>query len=241
MQRRDAPSHGSCSKHLGQRESYQRSSFDFWFGDHGSEEWRGGCNRATEATDRSRPLRRHPPIAARGQSDEDISEEDEDDDVESESGGGYCSPCEYGSEYIDDALHDGSLILDSYASFELIKSSSEVVGGLYYNGRESDDELFAELTSRPEKCVASGAQLYFGQAGAENYFQVITKGAGKGPLSVSVLGPNADSVINVSVTYCGQDKYTVMYKVIEPGYYIVHIKWAEWSIPDSPVMCEVTA
>uniref|UniRef100_A0A131YZ45 Filamin/ABP280 repeat containing protein n=1 Tax=Rhipicephalus appendiculatus TaxID=34631 RepID=A0A131YZ45_RHIAP len=236
MRKRDAAQCDSRNNSLQQRESYQKYSYDFWFGYCSSEE--GECSRGTEGADRARQPSRHPSMAARRRSDEDVSEED---DVESEDGSCGCSSCEYGSEFIDDGLHDCSLILDSYTSFELVKSSSDVVGGLYYKVRERDDELFAEPTSRPEKCVASGAQLYFGQVGAENRFQVCTKDAGKGPLSVSVLGPNADSVISVSITYCGQDKYTVMYKVIEPGYYIIHIKWAEWPIPDSPVMCEVTA
>lgn len=235
LRKRDADSRNN---HPRQREPYQKYSYEFWFGHYNSEEWVEGCSRGTEGADRARQTRRHHSMAARRRSDEDVSE---DDDVESEDGSCGCSSCDYGSEFIDDALHDCSLIMDSYASFELVKSSSDVVGGLYYNVRERDDELFAEPTSRPEKCVASGARLYFGQVGAENHFQVCTKDAGKGPLAVSVLGPNADSVINVSVTYCGQDKYTVMYKVIEPGYYIIHIKWAEWPIPDSPVMCEVTA
>ncbi|XP_037573793.1 uncharacterized protein LOC119456222 isoform X5 [Dermacentor silvarum] len=237
LRKRNAPLCDFRDNHLRQRESYRRPSYEFWFGAH-SEEGGGECSRATENADRDCLLRRHPSTAA-GRSDEDASEEE--DYAESEDGSAYSSSCEYGSEYIDDALHDSSLILESYASFELVKSSSEVVGGLYYDCREPDDELFAEPTSRPEKCLASGARLYFGQVGTENHFQVSTKDAGKGPLSVSVQGPNAGSVINVSVTYCGQDEYTVTYKVIEPGYYIIHIKWAEWPIPDSPVMCKVTA
>nr|XP_037278455.1 uncharacterized protein LOC119171738 isoform X1 [Rhipicephalus microplus] len=237
IRKRDSPLCNSRNNSLRQRESSQRYSYDFWLGYCSTEE--EGCSRGTEGADRARQPRKRPAMAARRRSDEDVSEEE--DDVESEEGSCDCSSCEDGSEFIDDALHDCSLILDSYASFELVKSSSDAVGGLYYNFRERDDELFAEPTSRPDKCMASGAQLYFGQVGAENHFQVSTKDAGKGPLSASVLGPNADSVTSVSVTYCGKDKYTVMYKVIEPGYYIIHIKWAEWPIPDSPVICEVTA
>lgn len=178
-------------------------------------------------------------------SDEDVSDEENDEDgMEDEAGfekGSWCSSCESGSAYIDDALNESSLMLESYASFELVRSSSEVVGSLYYDHGDQDPlGLFAESPSHPEKCVASGAWLYFGQVGAENHFQVSTKDAGTGPLSVSVQGPHAGSVIKVSVTYCGLGNYTVMYKVIEPGYYIIHIKWADWPIPDSPVMCKVT-
>lgn len=72
------------------------------------------------------------------------------------------------------------------------------------------------------------------------HFQVSTKGAGEGPLSVSIQGPHRGAVVKVSVTYTGLDNYTVMYKVIEPGYYIVAIRWANWPIPDSPIMCKVT-
>lgn len=173
-------------------------------------------------------------------SDEDVSDEEEEEEAESDDGS-CCSSCESGSAYIDDAMHESSLMLDSYASFEMTRASSEVVGELYYQCQVREDwELFTGSTSRPEKCVASGARLYFGEVGAENHFQVSTKDAGMGPLSVSVLGPNPGSVIKVSVTYCGLDNYTVMYKVIDPGYYIVHIKWADWPVPDSPVMCKVT-
>ncbi|XP_050035060.1 uncharacterized protein [Dermacentor andersoni] len=240
LRKRNAPLCDFRDSHLRQHDFYRKPSYEFWFGARSSEKGGGEGSRATENDDRDCLLGRHPSMAA-GRSDEDASEEEEKD-AESEDGSAYCSSCEYGSEYIDDdSLHDCSLILESYASFELVKSSSEVVGGLYYDCREPDDELFAEPTSRPEKCVASGARLYFGQVGAENHFQVSTKDAGKGPLSVSVLGPNASSVINVSVSYFGQDKYRVTYRVIEPGYYIIHIKWADWSLPDSPVMCKVTA
>lgn len=72
------------------------------------------------------------------------------------------------------------------------------------------------------------------------FFQVNTKGAGEGPLSVSIQGPSRRAVVKVSVTYSGLDNYTVMYKVIEAGYYIVNIRWANWPIPDSPIMCKVT-
>lgn len=142
------------------------------------------------------------------------------------------------SEYIDDLPNEDSLLLDYYSAFEDVKLSSDVVGRIYYDENRSD--LFGRCSSRPEKCVASGPRLYFGQVGAENHFEVKTKDAGSGPLSVSIQGPIHGSVVKVSVTYCGLDNYTVMYKVIEPGYYIVNIKWADWPIPDSPVMCKVT-
>ncbi|XP_077538329.1 uncharacterized protein LOC144150845 isoform X4 [Haemaphysalis longicornis] len=224
-----------------QNECYRSPSYDFWFGSgHGDRHDLSDVNRKTGPS----LLRRHPSMAA-VRSDEDVSDEENDEDgMEDEAGfekGSWCSSCESGSAYIDDALNESSLMLESYASFELVRSSSEVVGSLYYDHGDQDPlGLFAESPSHPEKCVASGAWLYFGQVGAENHFQVSTKDAGTGPLSVSVQGPHAGSVIKVSVTYCGLGNYTVMYKVIEPGYYIIHIKWADWPIPDSPVMCKVT-
>ncbi|KAH9367378.1 hypothetical protein HPB48_010173 [Haemaphysalis longicornis] len=224
-----------------QNECYRSPSYDFWFGSgHGDRHDLSDVNRKTSPS----LLRRHPSMAA-VRSDEDVSDEEDDEDgTEDEAGfekGSWCSSCESGSAYIDDALNESSLMLESYASFELVRSSSEVVGSLYYDHGDQDPlGLFAESPSHPEKCVASGAWLYFGQVGAENHFQVSTKDAGTGPLSVSVQGPHAGSVIKVSVTYCGLGNYTVMYKVIEPGYYIIHIKWADWPIPDSPVMCKVT-
>lgn len=143
-----------------------------------------------------------------------------------------------GSEYIDDFPSDTPLMLNDYSVFESVKSTNDVVSRIYCDNEDSD--LFGKSTSYPEKCIAFGPRLYFGQVGAENHFEVSTKGAGEGPLSVSIQGPHRGAVVKVSVTYTGLDNYTVMYKVIEPGYYIVAIRWANWPIPDSPIMCKVT-
>ncbi|KAK8759329.1 hypothetical protein V5799_003040, partial [Amblyomma americanum] len=163
----------SDSRGRRQRECYQSPSYEFWFGDCERDE--RDCNRGAR---KSAPplLKRHLSMAA-VRSDEDVSDEEEEEgESEGEAGsddGSYCSSCESGSAYIDDALHESSLMLDSYTSFEMTKASSEAVGELYYQCQErEDEELFAGSTSRPEKCVASGARLYFGQVGAENHFQV---------------------------------------------------------------------
>ncbi|CAN7983168.1 unnamed protein product [Ixodes hexagonus] len=200
-----------------QKYCYQSYSYAFWFGDiePGPCAMRCQCSKGT--------LRRHVSMATVVSGD-DLS-----------SGSGSDSS---DSEYIDDLPNEDSLLLECYSAFESVKLSSDVVGGIYYD--EDNLKLFGECSSRPERCVASGPRLYFGQVGAENHFEVSTKGAGSGPLSVGVQGPVHGSVVKVSVTYCGLDNYTVMYKVIEPGYYIVNIKWADWPIPDSPVMCKVT-
>ncbi|XP_029822500.2 uncharacterized protein LOC8039013 isoform X3 [Ixodes scapularis] len=215
-----SPTRAEGSEH--RKYCHQSHSYAFWFGDigQGPRAMRCQCSEGN--------LRRHVSMATVMSGDE-------------LSSGGQSSESEDNSsdsEYIDDLPNEGSLLLDCYPAFESVKLSSDVVGQIYYD--ENDSDLFGKWSSRPEKCVASGPRLYFGQVGAENHFEVSTKDAGSGPLSVSIQGPMHGSVIKVSVTYCGLDNYTVMYKVIEPGYYIVNIKWADWPIPDSPVMCKVT-
>ncbi|XP_064470679.1 uncharacterized protein LOC135385337 isoform X2 [Ornithodoros turicata] len=134
-------------------------------------------------------------------------------------------------EYIDDEIPNaGTLLLDRYTAFNNV---------IY-----RDDELhklFEISPSHPENCVALGSRLYFGQVGAENHFQVDASRAGVGPISIGIQGPTEGAVIKVSVTYSGLGNYTVMYKVNEPGYYIIYVRWADWPVPDSPFVCKISA
>ena len=71
-------------------------------------------------------------------------------------------------------------------------------------------------------------------------FQVETKNAGNGALTVGIQGPRPHTVRDLSITYTGDDLYEVIYEVTDPGYYIINIKWSELPIPDSPFICKVT-
>lgn len=138
-----------------QKYCYLNHSYAFWFGDDVDQDIlarRCRCNKAG--------LDRQVSMATVHSGDEvsltESMEYDED------------SSC--GSEYIDDSPCDTPLMLDDYSVFENVKSVNDVVSGIYCDKEDSD--LFGKPTSHPEKCIASGPRLYFGQVGAENHFEV---------------------------------------------------------------------
>ena len=71
-------------------------------------------------------------------------------------------------------------------------------------------------------------------------FQVDTRGAGNGSLSVGISGPRPHTVQDVSVVYTGDDLYEVEYEVSHPGYYVITLRWSDFNIPNSPFICKVT-
>jgi hypothetical protein len=59
-------------------------------------------------------------------------------------------------------------------------------------------------------------------------------------LNVSITGPRPRTVKETQVVYTGDDLYEVLFEVTQPGYYIIHVKWSDYNIPESPFICNVS-
>ena len=55
------------------------------------------------------------------------------------------------------------------------------------------------------------------------------------------MGPRPYTVLETCVTYTGDNMYEVIYEVTKPGYYIINVKWADFDIPGSPSVCQITS
>ena len=64
--------------------------------------------------------------------------------------------------------------------------------------------------------------------------------AGNGALTVGISGPRQNSVQETDVFYTGDNIHEILYRVSEPGYYIISVRWSDFHIPDSPFVCKVT-
>jgi filamin len=64
--------------------------------------------------------------------------------------------------------------------------------------------------------------------------QIFTKlFSGKNVLMVGIIGPNSPCE-EVMIKHLGQREYNVTYTVLEPGDYVLVVKWGDEHIPGSP-------
>ena len=62
---------------------------------------------------------------------------------------------------------------------------------------------------------------------------LLTKISGKNVLMVGIIGPNSPCE-EVMIKHLGQREYNVTYTVLEPGDYVLVVKWGDEHIPGSP-------
>lgn len=72
-----------------------------------------------------------------------------------------------------------------------------------------------------------------------SYAQVRITEKGFGYLGVEMSGHLLHSVVELNVTYIGENLYDVTYKVSSPGIYVIAVKWAKRHIQGSPYVCKV--
>ena len=101
-----------------------------------------------------------------------------------------------------------------------------------WNGIPLPSSPFVCLVSNPSMCVATGAGLAGGMLGQPSYFKVSTKGAGPGNLSATVYGPSEP--VELTLLAKDDDVYSYQYIPVQPGSYIIEIKWDGFLIPGSP-------
>ncbi|XP_065219553.1 filamin-A isoform X2 [Planococcus citri] len=88
-----------------------------------------------------------------------------------------------------------------------------------------------------KKVKVSGGALQQGKTHVENFFNVDTRNAGFGGLSLSIEGPSKAEI------QCKDNEdgtLKISYKPTEPGYYIVNLKFADHHVEGSPFTVKVT-
>ncbi|XP_059167482.1 filamin-A-like, partial [Physella acuta] len=88
----------------------------------------------------------------------------------------------------------------------------------------------------PHKVQVGGPGVEKGEVGISNVFNIYTREAGPGTLSVCLEGP---SKANIQLEERNNGFLGAQYKVTKPGMYGVHIKYNEHHIPGSPFMVNV--
>ncbi|KAL3876827.1 hypothetical protein ACJMK2_034617 [Sinanodonta woodiana] len=87
------------------------------------------------------------------------------------------------------------------------------------------------------KVQVGGPGVEKGEAGAENHFNIYTREAGSGTLSIAIEGP---SKAQIKVENRPHGFLGVSYKVQKPGMYGVHIKFNDEHIPNSPFKINIS-
>ena len=88
-----------------------------------------------------------------------------------------------------------------------------------------------------KKVKIGGEGLKHGKTHVENSFSVNTKNSGFGGLSVSIEGPSKADI------KCKDEKdgsLKICYKPVEPGYYVINLKFADHHVHGSPFTVQVT-
>ncbi|XP_023215990.1 uncharacterized protein LOC111618667 isoform X1 [Centruroides sculpturatus] len=147
--------------------------------------------------------------------------------------------------FIDDEIPDyANLLLDNYVSFTGLLDTERPISRrelLKHDFYDVEEEFLKEpSTPRAERCRIFGTGVYYGQVCLRNHFQVRTKGAGPGYLTVNIQGAGKHDVTEVTIIYSGNELYDILYEVSQPGYYIISIKWGDLNIPESPYICKIT-
>ena len=79
------------------------------------------------------------------------------------------------------------------------------------------------------KLVSSSEQKKMVHVFKKNYTII----SGKNVLMVGIIGPNSPCE-EVMIKHLGQREYNVTYTVLEPGDYVLVVKWGDEHIPGSP-------
>lgn len=88
-----------------------------------------------------------------------------------------------------------------------------------------------------KKVVVTGKALKDGLTHAENTFNVDTRNAGYGGLSLSIEGP---SKAEINCNDRDDGTLDISYKPTEPGYYIINLKFADHHVEGSPFTVKVS-
>lgn len=103
--------------------------------------------------------------------------------------------------------------------------------GLHISGSPFQYTVGQPPAGGPHKVEIGGTGLEKGEVGILNHFNIYTREAGGGQMSIAVEGP---SKAEMTVTDRGHGYTTVSYKVTKDGEYGVHIKYNGVHVPDSP-------
>lgn len=103
--------------------------------------------------------------------------------------------------------------------------------GLHISGSPFQYTVGQPPAGGPHKVEIGGTGLEKGEVGIQNHFNIYTREAGAGNLSIAVEGP---SKADMTVTDRGHGYTTVSYKVTKDGEYGIHIKYNGQHVPDSP-------
>lgn len=103
--------------------------------------------------------------------------------------------------------------------------------GLHISGSPFQYTVGQPPAGGPHKVEIGGTGLEKGEVGIQNHFNIYTREAGAGQLSIAVEGPSKAKMV---VTDRGHGYTTVSYKVTKEGEYGVHVKYNDHHVPDSP-------
>lgn len=128
---------------------------------------------------------------------------------------------------LDDSLYDIKFKPEN----EGVHTISLKHKGLHISGSPFQYTVGPMHAAGPHKVEIGGPGLEKGEVGINNAFNVYTREAGGGELSVAVEGP---SKAEIKVVDRGHGYTTVSYVVSKPGDYGVHVKYNDTHVPDSP-------
>ena len=127
--------------------------------------------------------------------------------------------------------HDGGV-------YELHVTNDGVdIRGSPFTINVADDPSYLPPTGDPSKCVATGPGLRSCVEGQTAFFDVDTRQAGIGRLTVKMTGPcRAEITPSPPETLCNGDRVSskFQYTVFGPGDYNLYVCWSERQIPGSP-------
>lgn len=103
--------------------------------------------------------------------------------------------------------------------------------GLHISGSPFQYTVGQVPAGGPHKVEIGGTGLEKGEVGIFNDFNIYTREAGGGTLSVASEGPSKAQLV---VEDRGQGYTTVSYKVTKEGEYGIHVKYNDVHVPDSP-------
>jgi filamin len=105
--------------------------------------------------------------------------------------------------------------------------------GLHISGSPFQYTVGKAPAAGPHKVEIGGTGMEKGEVGIINKFNIYTREAGGGKLTVAIEGP---SKAEMEVVDRGHGYTTVNYKVSKEGEYGIHVKYDEEHVPDSPSM-----
>lgn len=108
--------------------------------------------------------------------------------------------------------------------------------GLHISGSPFQYTVGTPPAAGPHKVEIGGPGLERGEVAEKNAFNIYTREAGAGQLSVAVEGPSKAAI---DVVDRGFGYTTVSYVVAEPGEYGIHVKFDDLHVQQSPLMVNI--